>query len=199
MKGYNKQGQFFLLAAVIIAVVIINLGITANKATVNNEPEDFVDSTYNIHKEAIAVIDYEIYTNISDEEDLEDFIDKLAIDVKDKDPDSNFMFIYGNDALMKFKNFGSEDAIVEDEIVKGNGRIVISSICAPGGTCLNIPISIGYFNNSYGYTEITNLSGQNTFDIDIGEDTFTFPVSKQRQVIFIIQKEVEDENFVSVG
>ncbi len=51
----NKRAQFFLLAAVIISVVVISLGITANRATVNREPGNFYDFSYEVKRETGAV------------------------------------------------------------------------------------------------------------------------------------------------
>ena len=59
----NGRGQFFLLAAVIISVVVISFGVSSNVAKGNREPEDFYDFSYEMKREVGAVIDYEIYSD----------------------------------------------------------------------------------------------------------------------------------------
>jgi len=191
----NRRAQFFLLAAVIISAVIISLGFVANKATVNREPGSFSDFSYEVKRETGAVIDYEIYT--LSEGNLTDFIDLLAIDTRDRDPDSNFLFIYGNDSEMILKNYGSDSAYLGEEEVEGSGAIVISSMCQ-NNICQPITGELIDYNPDTG-TETLDVSGQDEVVVTIGDNDYSFPVSPYKQVIFIIQKETEDENFISVG
>jgi len=191
----NKRAQIFLLAAVIISAVIISLGFVANKATVNREPGSFYDFSYEVQRETGAVIDYEIYTIT--EGDLKKFVDLLAIDIRDKDPDSNFLFIYGNDTEMILKNYGSESVETEGEEVEGSGGIVLSGMCYEG-MCQPITGLLGDFDPNAG-TAILDVSGQDEIVVTIEDYDYVFPISKYKQVIFIIQKETEGENFISVG
>lgn len=190
-----KRGQFFLLAAVIISAVIISLGFVANKATVNREPGSFSDFSYEVKREAGAVIDYEIYT-LSSEGDLEDFIDLLSDDIRDKEPDANFVFIYGSGDIMKIKNKGSESVFVGGEEVEGSGAIIIGQICNDGG-CTLVPGFKADYDPVAG-TGTMNISSVSEIPVTIGDYEYFFPKSDYKQVIFIIQKETEDGNFVSI-
>ncbi len=194
----QKRAQFFLLAAVVISAVVISLGFVANKATTNREPGSFYDFSYEVQRETGAVIDYEIYT-ISEGE-LEDFVDLLAEDISDRDPDSNFIFIYGNNTGMTLKNYGSDSVDIGDEVVAGSGSTAISSICLPGGSCLDVGTDAGDFNSDTGEAtwNETDLEGMGEITVTIGDNDYEFPFSEHKQVIFIIQKETEDENFISV-
>jgi len=193
----NRRAQFFLLAAVIISAVIISLGFVANKATTNREPGSFYDFSYEVKRETGAVIDYEIYT--IDEGELAKFVDLLAVDIRDRDPDSNFLFIYGDDTEMILKNYGSESAFIDDEEVEGSGSTAISSICI-GSYCQDIEDLFGDYSDDGDEAtwNETELAGQEEITVTIGDYDYSFPVSEHKQVIFIIQKETEDESFVSV-
>jgi hypothetical protein len=195
----EKRAQFFLLAAVIISAVIISLGFVANEATTNREPGSFYDFSYEVQRETGAVIDYEIYT-IS-EGDLEEFVDLLADDIRDRDPDSNFIFIYGNNSGMTLKNYGSDSVDVGSNEVPGSGSTAISSICLSGGSCLSVNSETGDFDPETGEATWTedDLLGKDEITVTIGDYDYPFPTSPYKQVIFIIQKETEDENFVSTG
>ncbi|MBU2576667.1 MAG: hypothetical protein KKF50_03015 [Nanoarchaeota archaeon] len=194
----QKKAQFFLLAAVIISAVIISLGFVANKATTNREPGSFYDFSYEVQRETGAVIDYEIYT--LSEGNLTDFVNLLAGDIGDRDPDSNFIFIYGNNTGMTLKNYGSDSIYDGDNEVEGGGSIAISSICLPGGSCLTVGTDADDFDPTTGeaFWNETELAGQTKITVTIGANDYSFPISEHKQVIFIIQKETEDENFISV-
>lgn len=195
LSGSKKRAQFFLLAAVIISAVIISLGFVGNKATVNREPGSFYDFSYEVKRETGSVIDYEIYT-ISDG-NLTDFIDLLSDDIRDRDPDADFLFIFGDNETMKIQNEGTGEVAVGDQMLEGAGAIVISKVCPTRDTCTTVNEERATFNDGSGTTTL-DVSDLEDFVVSIGDNDFIFPVSEHRQVIFIIQKETEDETFVSV-
>lgn len=196
----NKRGQFFLLAAVIISVVAISLGVTSNLARVSKDPKGFYDFTYEVERETGAVMDYEIYTDFSDGCNLTEFIELLAKDIRDRDPSSNFIFIYGDNVSgLVLKNYGATSADIHGTTVVGSGTPAISDICL-GGYCQNVSQTFGTFPDDIGTKKFSSaeLSGETNISVTIEEQNFVFPISEHRQVIFIIQKDVEDESFVAV-
>jgi hypothetical protein len=196
----NGRGQFFLLAAVVISVVVISFGATSNRAMVEREPETFYDFSYEVNREVGAVIDYEIYTNFDPDADLNTFVELLAEDIRDGSPDLNFMFIFGNDVDMTLRNYGSSDAYAEGEVIPGAGASVFSRICI-GGSCRSVEGVISNFDSGAGYRYLTeeDMAGSDSIDVTVSGYDLSFPISRHRQVIFIMQKEVGDENFVAVG
>lgn len=197
----RKKGQFFILAAVILAGIIISLGIVTNYVQVNREPENFYDFSYEVSKESGVVLDHQIYYGFDDDDNLTNFVDLLARDVRDKDPDVNLIFIYGNNEGMVLRNYGSESVGTEDGEVSGGGGSVISTITAClEDSCYSIYIS--QLAETFEDTEwdiIMELEdGAESIDITIRNQEYTFPVSEHKQVIFIMQKDVEDETFIAV-
>ena len=220
----NKRAQFFLLAAVIIVAVVISLGVNPNRATVNREPESFYDFSYEVQRETGAVIDYEIYTFDDPEVEggdgdvevpdgdvevpdsvLDEFVNLLADDIRDKNPDANFMFVYGNNEEIELKNYGSEDAYFGGETVEGSGKTVYSAICIDSSCYKDVENLIGDFNDNTksGYMKVkAKVTDEGVVPIESisvkvrGYD-FDFPISKHRQVIFIMQKDVNDESFIT--
>ncbi|MFH1238277.1 MAG: hypothetical protein ABIH79_01955 [archaeon] len=179
----SKRAQIFLLAAVIISSIIISLGITANQARINQEPKNFYDFSYEVQREIGAVMDYEIYTNFSDEEDLEEFVDILAANIQDNDPNSTFMFIYGDNTGMTLKSYNSKKP-------KGTNTISI-------GTFYENIDQQSKDNGSKETLDEEDLEGINDIVVEFEDNEVSFPVSKFRQVIFLIQKDVGDERFVT--
>ena len=183
----NKNAQFFLLAAVIISVVVISLGITANRATINREPGNFYDYSYEVKRETGAVLDYEIYTEIEGGE-LGEFVELLSGDIRDKNPDADFRFIYGNNTYLVEQNSGST----------GAGAGTFNTICF-GGSCQDISGTVGEHDSDAGITtwDADDLGGSENFTIEVDGHEFSFPISRHKQVIFIMQKDVKDESFVT--
>jgi len=185
----GKRAQFFLLAAVIISAVVISLGISANRATVNREPESFYDFSYEVKREAGSVIDYEIYSEIDG--NLEDFVGLLAEDIKDKNPDANFKFIYGNNTYLVERDFGDT----------GSGKKAPSRICFGTGECVPVSGSAKDHNPDAGKRVLNayDIGGSDNFIVEVGGHEFSFPISRHKQVVFIMQKDVDDESFVTIG
>lgn len=192
----NKRAQFFLLAAVIISAVVISLGITANRATVNREPGNFYDFSYEVSRETGAVLDYEIYSGFEPNTDLTIFVNLLAEDIRDKNPDANFLFLYGNNESMELRNYGSEDAFIEDDLISGSGAGAISTICI-GSYCQSVDETVGDFVEGAGSVTLSDVGDE--VSVEVEGNKFEFPVSRHRQVIFIMQKGAGDESFVAVN
>jgi hypothetical protein len=133
------------------------------------------------------VIDYEIYSDIRDGKDavgddkLENFVDLLAEDIRDKNPGASFKFVYGNNTHLVEKDFSGDDDAP-------------SSICL-GGVCGNVPGS--------GSDRVKNWTKQDIgdsreFEVEVKGHRFSFPISEHKQVTFIMQKDVDDETFVAI-
>ena len=194
----NSRGQFFLLAAVVISVVVISLGVATNRAIVRAEPGNFYDFNYEVKREAGEVLDYEIYTDIEGGK-LDEFVQLLAADINDRDPGANFMFIYGNNTEMNLRNYGAAEAFAGGASIPGAGESVISKICI-GGVCNDVYEVITNFDKGAGYVQLEkeNMSGSDDISVIVEGHNFSFPISRHRQVIFVMQKGVGDESFVSV-
>lgn len=95
----QKRGQFFLLAAVIISVVIISLAATTNRAVVQYKPESFYDFSYQVERETGEVLNYEIYTNINGGS-VQQFVSLLSEEISDENPDAEFIFVFGNNSAV---------------------------------------------------------------------------------------------------
>lgn len=197
-ESYNKRAQFFLLAAVIISVVVISFGVTTNRAVVSEEPKSFYDFSYNVNRETSAVLDYEIYSDFSEGDNLTEFVDLLAEDIRDRTPDASFLFIYGNNKGMDLNNYGAEDAYVDEENIPGSGSDVISNICL-GKNCKKVKDIVSDFDKDVGrgHFDEESMAEKDDVSVEIKGHKITFPISEHRQVIFIIQKDVDDESFIA--
>ena len=201
----NKSGQFFLLSSVIISAIVLSFGAIANEAGVNPEPTDLKDFSYEMKREAGAMIEYDIYNGFPTGINLSVFVQNISEDIRDKDPYANFMFIYGNSSQLYLKNYGSELIYA---CVSGDTETC--NKIEGAGTQFNGTLSYGTTKNNVGWSYIyasnlweaeftsVDFGVDSTLDVIIAGDVFSFPIEETHQVIFVIQKEVEDENFVSI-
>jgi hypothetical protein len=208
----SKRAQFFILAAVIISAVIISFGLTSNMARVNKEPENFYDLAFEVKKETGAVMDYAIFKcggdgpfECDNDDAMVDFVRLMATDVLDKDPEANFLFIYGRQNNLKLKNYGAHSA----ETSKGTSKKdSYTGMAQRFNHLASVTVSGSTFSTSNGIPWgefkddeeiILDLGESSSLGIQIAKQEYLFEVSEHNQVIFILEKEVEDESFISVS
>ena len=191
----NERGQFFLLAAVIISAVVISLGATTNRVVVNEEPGNFYDFSYEVKREAGAVLDYEVYTEFDASADLDEFVQVLAGEIQERSPGSNFLFIYGDESSVTLRNYGSESVYVEGDEISGNiessGTVCIKGICSDIEDSASSDGSLTIFDESVGINHEDVV-------VTISDVEYVFSLTEHRQVIFVMQKDVGGDRYVSV-
>ncbi|MFA5061458.1 MAG: hypothetical protein WC494_04050 [Candidatus Pacearchaeota archaeon] len=203
-KRFNKKAQFFLLAAVIISAIVISLGIIANQAKITKEPSDFYDYGFTVKTETGALIDFEIFT-ASETTNLDEFVGLMAKDIKDKDPELNFIFIYGNNEELVIENYGDEEivadvkSIPEDEaktILGANTKI--KSKIRMGGSSTEYEYDLLYGGSDSWRKVYEGLDVGDEITITIWDYNYNFRVSRHKQIIFIVEKQGEsDERYIS--
>jgi hypothetical protein len=198
LQSSNRRGQFFILAAVILSVFIFSLAFTVNEVVAQGRNFGFSDYADGIERETNYILDYQVYSGVSALE-MENFLSVLEADFKDREGGGNFMFIYGNSDLMKVKNLGTQGIEVggEGDVLRGVGgasSVVNSNIRIAGIGA----IDVGNFNSENTELELIGLEVGDFVEVNFNEQVYKFPVSDINQVIFIIQKDVEDETYVEV-
>lgn len=176
----NKRGQFFLLAAVIISVVVLSLGVTTNRAVFSEEPKNFYDFSYEVEREVGATIDYSVYSGFNDTDNLDEFVDLISEDIKQRSPDSDFVFIYGDENEVSLRAYG-----LEEEEKKEN------KVCY-GAACQGFSGGLGEWVNSSDYNVDED---EDEISVTLKGNTYKFPAFKSKQVVFLIQKNVGEESY----
>jgi len=96
----QKRGQFYLIAAAILIVIIIGLISVSNKATTSPKPTKFYDLSKDYEIETSRVIDYGIYNQYSPAVNIKEKVQNIsrtfAASAFAKDPNLHLEFIYGN-------------------------------------------------------------------------------------------------------
>jgi len=95
-----KRGQFYLIGAVIIILVVMGLITVVNRATVQPRAVGFFDLSKDYEAETSKVIDYGVYNRYSPPVNIAEKVQNItaifAASELAKDPNIKLVFIYGN-------------------------------------------------------------------------------------------------------
>jgi len=96
-KEINKKGQFYLVAAIMIVIVIFGLTSIRTFAIVKTEPRQINDISAELKEETTRIIDYGIFSGKNLTEISENFTnEEYAPYFIKKTENANILFIYGN-------------------------------------------------------------------------------------------------------
>jgi len=187
MEG--KRGQFFILAAVIMSVVIVSLVTTKNYVQVSKEPKNFYDWGYGIHEESLKVIDYGTYNQ---DDKLSDFANKTG----DEAVASGYeiVILEGDESEAKLRNLADLDLSVRE-----NGRWVNVS----GGrkeygsrVCLTDACNEVYQQGSVLPIYIKFIRNRNNVTVKFYGKKYKFSLGKNKRFYMILQKKIGDEVYI---
>lgn len=174
----QKKGQFFILAAVIIASVIYGMNATKNILSGSDKPEDFFLLGEQISEELNNVIDYSI---VSGNDNVSDFINKTVFYINHTKAPTEIVFIYLNNGNISVENHAKND---------------ITSIYATGFSACPTISDCSTFsgqNNSYAlnsYSGIVNVS--------IGSENYLYDLSRGSKSYIVLKRTVGREVYIDV-
>lgn len=115
----NKRGQFYIIFAVLVIVIITGLVTTTNYANKVKEPVQFYDLSEDFEAETTKIIDYGVFQSMS-EENIIGQIDIFATEyleyAQKKDPNLQLVYIYGDKEGIHIDNYAFEDISVQPAI-----------------------------------------------------------------------------------
>jgi len=98
----NKRGQFYIIAAVIIVIIISGLAVVSTQARTQPTPETIQSLSADLNQEAPGIVDFGIFTNKDLEKVLDNFTSQdFAPYFLQKTDNTNVVFIYGNKTDLK--------------------------------------------------------------------------------------------------
>lgn len=173
----EKKGQFYLIAAIIIVMVIISLATITNYAVKKRKPVKFYDLSFELSEESARVIDYGIYNEKDIPRVIENFTDEYFINyTKEKEKYAELVFVYGN----------KENATLTTYTSQATGTITVTA----GATILTISGINKYIadRRSLGPTE--------NVEVEILNITYNFTLQERENFLFIITKKTEEETYI---
>ncbi|MBT6689859.1 hypothetical protein HN903_00870 [archaeon] len=200
----KKSGQFFLLAAVIISAVVISLGVTTNRAMVNEEPDSFYDFSYEVQREIGAVLDYGVYTDFEDDVNLSVFVDLLSDEIFEEDVDTEFIIIHINDSddMSVQNHFSVEKEVrVEGELIEAP-MDALSDVCQ-GGSCKKVEkkdkdVKIKVVKDKK-LDKVIEEDHEKEVEIEIEGVDYYFPITGHNQIIVFMTKDVNGDRHVAAN
>ena len=187
----NKRGQFFILAAVIFSGLLLSVSLSVNQITTLKTNPNFYKSSEIINREISNVQSYQISSG--DNSVLEEFAENLAANLLDSNPNLNFILIYGNSSFLIIRNFGSEKAKINDKELNGTNSQSTSKIKLDIGQ-----IQLRQSNLASGEL-IFDTNVPKEINISYGDhEPIQFNITKENQMIYILQEESGGANYVDV-
>ena|SRR3990172_9128571 len=172
MEKRGKRGQFYLVSAIIVAVIVISIVLISNYSK-KRDYSDLSSLSEEIRIEAANVIDYSINSGDSDAEisnRLEEFSqDYINLESRDK----NLYFLFGTDSSMILK--GAQE---KPHTVSLNGNVVTSGA--------------GEFSGSI-------VPSTGSINLGIDDDLHFFNVNSGQNFYFVLSKDIDGGNYVVTG
>ena len=172
IKGWNRKGQFYLIAAIIIATVII--GLTAILNYSRTEPNiKIYDLKEEIQTESRNVFDYGLNAGYGDAQFNTLLID-FTKDYIDYQGDKNLYFVFGSRTNMTVSGYQKEDKVVSINSMQVTNRA-------------------GEFIGS------VNPGGANEMTLNIDSLQYNFPINEGRNFYFVVSQKSEGGEYIISG
>jgi len=164
----SKRSQFYLAAAIIIAMVVFSLATISNYARIESGETEVFDLRSELGLEGGRVIDFALYSGKDVSKLIENWTEVYIIGKQEQEIE-NWLFVYGNpnNIIVLAFTLGSAGAIT-----------VIDS----GGTSTSVDVE-KYKKNS------TVLPASDYVNIILGNFTYRFDTAAGQNFAFLINKE----------
>ena len=164
IKMANKTGQFYLIAAIIIVVMLFGLVAVTNKVTTKPSETNAYQLSKELNLEGESVINYGILNNVKIDEQLVTFTEAYGKYIGEN---SNVYFVYGN-------NDGIKATIYQ--------RVEVGSVSLGD---LRIDIVSGVVKTENYPTTASN----EPIEIEINEKKYEFKLKEGENFFFIIKEQ----------
>ena len=172
----NKRGQFYIVAAIIIVLVLTSLTTIKTYANIKSNPQIIENIGSNLKVETPKIIDYGVYNGNDTNSLMGNFSSKdFAAYFLTKTDYANAVFVYGN-----------KDGLHRVNYTKGeSGTIEL------GGTIIQLK------NSKVEVGEITlENKGKDSVEVEILKKKHKFKLKDNQIFYFIITKEENGENYI---
>jgi len=172
----KKRGQFYLIAAVVIIMIILSLSTVSNYLITRKTPVKFYDLGEELGEESGRVVDYGVYS----EEDISVLMSNFSDTFAEYSSETELIFVFGNKSSMSIIAFSSEET--------GEITIIGDSFSATVGAETELTRSEDSFNPGSVGDEI---------NVSIKEKTYDFNLREGENFFFILTKESGEETHVT--
>ena len=106
---FGKRGQFFLVAALVISGILIGLATIYTKVDAPKENTAVYDLSQELNYESLQVIDQGVFTGLTQEQLNNQIINLTAYYVA-KEPNKEFVVVYGDSDSITVNRYSKSDA-----------------------------------------------------------------------------------------
>ena len=174
----NKRGQFYLVAAMLIVLIMSGFAGVSSYALVNSEPETIVEISEDLSRESYSIIEYGLYNGRDVDELLTEFTgDQIGEFFLEKTQDANIIFVYGDKKNLK--------ALQYKQRIQGVIRVGRSSWVD--------------YTNIAKIKNLGDVSDKDSVEVELLGRNYNFDVQDNEIFYFVIVKERGDEIFVKTN
>ncbi|MEN9625914.1 MAG: hypothetical protein RL557_242 [archaeon] len=174
----NKGGQFYLIAAVIIVLILFSLTSVSTYVVITSELQSIQDVSADLQRESYHLIEYGIYNK----EDLQPMLAKFSGEdfgdyfLKKSAEGSNILFVYGNKSSMQALQF---DKSLSGEVKLGSS-------------------SWKNYKTVAKTKDITksDLLNKDSFEVEFLGNNYPFTLQNNEMFYFVVVSERDGEVFV---
>lgn len=177
----NKKGQFYIVAAILIALTISGMASVTTYAVIKSEPRTLESLGNDLNEESYRIVDYGIYNQKNISSLINNFTDfDFAPYFLQKTDNANVIFVYGNKTELYSAQYKTEST----------GEI-FGSI---GGATTDWNIERAIVSR----TLITNNAG-NEVKVNILDRDFFFKLRDNEMFYFVMIQEKDGEVYVETN
>lgn len=175
----EKRGQFYLIAAIIIVMIIISLASVTNYVSTKEKPVKFYDLSSELSDESVRVVEYGIYNQKEIPGLIERFTDNYFINyTEEKEMGTELVFAYGDKRNITVSTYTSEKT----------GRVDInygSSGFVHTGTDKYIAKRTSF-----------NPEPQQSIEVEVLGASYNFNLQEGENFFFVMTKKTEEETYI---
>ncbi len=176
----NKRGQFYLIAAIIIVIILIGLSKVSSNIIINPRPKTLINFKEDLNRESYKIIEYAVYNK----KDLDSLITKFAGDqfgeyFLQKTKNANIIYLYGNKTGLKALQYNKGP---QGEVSLGSANWYS-------------------YNNFAKIKEIdkNEISDKNYIELIILNNSYSFPITDNEMFYFVIVEEDQGEVYIEIS
>lgn len=183
IKRWNKKGQFFLIAAVILIVTIVSV-VTVSNYSEARSTVGLYDLGEELGIESQQVLEYGTYSNLNDTE-MKSLMESFIVSYVDYIGETgNLYFVFGNkDTIYAI---GYQEFVAEDVCIRVNPQGYAGTDC--------IPLKVGEVPETQEFTseeqDITKVA------VRLPDNEYQFRLRPGENFYFVIWQKIGEERHV---
>lgn len=191
----ERRGQFFLISALILILVIFSLTSYKVLTRKNSFRQSVTPLGEEIYDESGWVIDYGLYNN---EDNLNAFLSELSSKILNENQNIELVYFFGNSTHINVLNLGEEKIVLD---LDGN-KVEVENIekfsnIGLGDTSTRVKVDLNN-ENIKSKIKILERRGINFIKFRLNETEYVIDLKEGKKFYFLIKRSEGDERYVEI-